>query len=138
MKNIFIIFIIASLISCGKYEEGPKFCLQSKTARLCRNWEVEKVFKENVDITSEHLERYKKHEMKFVDIGSLKETIGEIILAKAWEWTDKKESIIVTTYLPGDTFKHEFFIKRLTSKEFWYTTVIDDINHFFQWKYKKE
>lgn len=138
MKNILIILILSLLISCGKYEEGPKFSLQSKTARLCRNWEVEKVFKENVDITSQHLERYKKHEMKFVDIGSLKETIGEIILAKAWEWTDKKESIIVTTYLPGDTFKNEFFIKRLTSKEFWYTTVIDDKNYFFQWKHKKE
>lgn len=138
MKNVFILLIIIVFVSCGKYEEGPKMSLKSKTARLCRNWEVEKVVRENEDITAEHLERYKKHEMKFVDIGSLKETIGDIVLAKAWEWTDKKESIIVTTYLPGDTFQHEFFIKRLTSKELWYTTVIDDKNYYFQWKFKKE
>jgi hypothetical protein len=52
MKNPFIELTVLSLLvlaSCGKYEEGPKFTLESKKSRLVGNWNVTSVKKNGVE-----------------------------------------------------------------------------------------
>jgi hypothetical protein len=52
MKKLLLTFsVFAALVlsSCGKYEEGPKFTLESKKSRLVGNWNVTSVKKNGVE-----------------------------------------------------------------------------------------
>lgn len=136
-KIVFIAMIAIFAASCGKYEEGPSISLKSKTKRLAREWTVEKVIENGVDITQAYLSMVNTHTMLFLDYGSLKETINTTVLAKGWEWGEKKETIIITYKLLQVESKVTFYIKRLTSKEFWYTTTLDNKDYEFHWKANK-
>jgi len=135
-KLVFISIAVLLVSACGKYEEGPKLSLKSKEKRLCREWKIDKLIENEIDITAEHINMLTKHEIKFMDFGSVKETIGNTILAKAWEWDKKKENIIIDYTLLEKTTTIECTIRRLTSKEFWYTTTIDSKDYEYHWAAK--
>lgn len=136
MKKIVFMFAIAGLLlsSCGKYDEGPGFTLKSKTSRLCREWEIDKVFENGIDITSIYNGMFSGHKVKYMKEFSIKETIGGTELAKAWEWGDKKETITVEWTLLGITTTQTYTILRLTSKEYWYTVTVDGKDYQYNWK----
>lgn len=136
-KTVYLAIIVLLAVSCGKYEDGPDFSLKSKTKRLSREWAVEKVVENGIDITTDHKLMYAVHTMLFLDYGSLKETINSTIQAKGWEWGEDKETIIITYKLLDVEKTETFFIRRLTSKEFWYTTTKEDKDYEFQWKANK-
>jgi hypothetical protein len=139
MKKIFMIFFTIAVFatSCGKYEEGPSFSMKSKTKRLSREWIVDKVIENEIEITSTYNMMFPNHTMLFLDYGSLKETIGLTEMAKGWKWGEDKETIIVSFSLLGVQRSDTFYIRRLTSKEFWYTVTLDNKNYEFFWKAKK-
>lgn len=135
-KLVFVSIIVLLAAACGKYEDGPGLSLKSKEKRLCRDWQIDKLIENGEDITTQYKEMVTKHEIMFMDFGSVKETIGNTILAKAWEWGDKKETIIITYTLLGLTTETECTIRRLTSKEFWYTATIDEKEYEYHWAAK--
>ena len=56
MKNLivysFALSVVAvSISSCGKYEEGPKFTLLSKKARITNTWKFTKSENNGIDNT---------------------------------------------------------------------------------------
>jgi len=136
-KLVFITMIVILATSCGKYEDGPGFSLNSKTKRLAREWTIDKVIENGTDITATYLSMVTKHTMLFIDYGSLKETINQTILAKGWEWGEKKETLIITYKLLDVESTVVFNIRRLTTKEFWYTTTLDNKDYEFHWKANK-
>jgi hypothetical protein len=137
MKKLIFMAVIALLLtSCGKYEEGPGFSLKSKTKRLAREWTISKVIENGVDITDAYKNMVKTHELKFMETGSLKETINTAILAKGWEWGDKKETIRIYWTLIGVDHEVTHTILQLSSKEYWYRTVLDEKDYEFHWSAK--
>jgi len=140
-KLVFVALCAFVLASCGKYEEGPSLSLKSKAKRLCREWKIEKVFEEGVDITTQYRTMVNEHELMFIDYGSLKETIvtvagGQVnttVLAKGWEWGEKKETLKVSYKLLQIESEVIFTIRKLSSEEFWYTTILEEKNFEFHW-----
>ncbi len=136
-KIVFIAMVLIITASCGKYEEGPGFSLKSKTNRLAREWVVEKVIENDIDITIDYQLLKPNHTLLFLDYGSLKETVNEVIIAKGWEWGEDKETLVLTYKLLEIEKIQVIRIRRLTSKEFWYTTTEDEKDYEFHWKVKK-
>ena len=106
---------IASLASCGKYEEGPGFSLRSKKARLTGEWELKKLTFNDTEVTDfgSLVIEFKKDDKVIetsTDDGVTETENGE------WEFTSSKEKVKIT-YTDGET--SEFEIIRLTNKEFW-------------------
>ncbi len=128
------------MTACGKYEEGPGFSLKSKTKRLCREWKLDKIVENGEDITIDYFTKVPTHTLLFIDYGtdagSLKETINTTTLAKGWMWGDKKETLIINYTMLQTPYEHIFVIRRLTSKEFWYNTTIEEKDYEFYWVVK--
>ncbi len=136
-KIVFLSIIVLLAVSCGKYEDGPSISLKSKTKRLSREWKVEKVVENGIDITENHNQMSPVHTLLFMEYGSLKETINSTILAKGWSWGEDKETIIVTYSLLSVEKTQTWFIRRLTSKEFWYTVTDEGKDYEYHWKVNK-
>lgn len=49
IKKVLLFGVIALAFACGKYEEGPKFSLESKKSRLVGEWKVTSITKNGVD-----------------------------------------------------------------------------------------
>jgi hypothetical protein len=118
------VVIILNFCSCGKYDDGPKFSLASKTGRLSGEWEVVKVGGTSVT-DNLILEFEKKGDFKYTY------TDGSYSYSYSgdWEWHSKKETIKIT--IDGDVM--EWDINRLTNKELWFE---DDSNE--EWKCEKK
>lgn len=136
-KIVFIAIVVLLAVSCGKYEEGPELSLKSKTKRLSREWVIDKVLENEIDVTLDYHLMKPNHTLLFLDYGSLKETVNEVIIAKGWEWGIDKETLVITYKLLEIEKTQIFRIRRLTSKEFWYTTNEDGKDYVFHWKVKK-
>lgn len=138
MKNIVIIAIVALfIVSCSKYEEGPSMSLASKTARLINDWEVEKVIENGIDITTDYKIMYPDQSFHYFRNYTLKQVENETELAKAWEWGEDKETIIITWKLLETEHVQTKRIIRLASSEFWYSTTLNEKSYIFNLKSKK-
>ena len=49
IKKVLLFGVIALAFACGKYEEGPKFSLESKKSRLVGEWKVTSITKNGFD-----------------------------------------------------------------------------------------
>lgn len=138
MKNILIVTIIAVFaFSCGKYEEGPGLSLASKTARLVNTWEVEKVIENGIDITTRYNTMYPDLTIKYMKNNSILQIENKTELAKAWEWGEDKETVIITWELLEVKSVQINKILRLTSKEYWYSTTLNGKSYIFHLKKHK-
>lgn len=112
---------IASLASCGKYEEGPGFSLRSKKARLTGEWELKKLTIDGTETTAFDVTIEFKKDEKFTETftfdGETDTDNGE------WEFASDKENVKLT-YADGETMEYE--IIRLTNKEFWAKVTDED------------
>ena len=57
MRNLFLkitlmAIVAVSFTSCSKYDEGSKFTLLTKKARLVNDWEIQKLTANGTDITN--------------------------------------------------------------------------------------
>ena len=116
--------------SCGKYEDGPAFSLRSKTSRLVGEWEIVKIYGQNVpsgynfsmefesdgDLTYSYSYSYYGYNYNYSFNGE-------------WEWEDNKGSIEVD--VDGDRI--DFEILRLTKDEL----VMED-NYNQEWELEKD
>ena len=99
-----IIAVSIFLSSCGKYDDGPKISLASKTSRITRSWQKESC--SNCSVTE-----YKKDGTIFVDGSSWSGT--------KWEFSSDKKNLVITSTVLTITTTSTAEILRLTSKELW-------------------
>ena len=122
LSILFAAFAVLFLVSCGKYEDGPGFSLRSKAGRVAGSWTYDKVFINDVDVTSTTFSADENYTMEFTKDGGytysssyLGQTYSD---AGKWEFTNSNESIKITdSYGDVETYK----ILRLTNTEMWWS-----------------
>lgn len=107
--------------SCGKYEEGPAISLLTKKARLVGVWQVEKYV--DADGTTDTPNANDESTWEFVKDGKFiaiaagggfsQTTTG------TWEFSDDKESVLITFSAGGFSVTESSKIIRLKNKELW-------------------
>ena len=125
MKNIPIVFLIASLLSlgviaCEPYEEGPKVSLRTKTSRLVNSWDVEFVYENETDITSYFTDWMIniKEDGRFTltDLVDNVQTVQEGF----WSFTENYEGLtLIYTDPPVNPDRTLYTIQRLKKDELW-------------------
>ncbi|HLW29681.1 MAG TPA: glycoside hydrolase family 43 C-terminal domain-containing protein [Brumimicrobium sp.] len=120
MKNgiklfVSILTLVFVLSACNKYEEGPKFSLLTKKARITGTWELEKTVSSNGTV------EYNNDEGDIVinKDGSYVLTVNGFGVSGDWKFVKDKEYISVTVTILGNTKVDEFQILRLKNKELW-------------------
>jgi len=119
MRNlIYVLLGTMILFSCGKYEDGPKFSLASKKARLTGKWEVVEIDRDSPPAgQSMTMEFSKDGDLEIVSRYQDYEGQWQTYISKGdWEWASDKEEIEIT--IDGD--RTTFTILRLTKKELWF------------------
>lgn len=105
-----------TLISCGKYEEGPGLSLRGKKGRLAGDWIVEKATATTGSSVVDFTSQMSGYEWTYDKDGTFTFTWGSVSSVGSWEF-DSDKSNLITTDSNGD--KDTAFITRLTNKEFW-------------------
>ncbi|NLL28220.1 MAG: hypothetical protein GX259_05435 [Bacteroidales bacterium] len=113
-----LLIIVAFFSSaCGKYEDGPKFSLATKKARIINTWVYDEITVDNVfqplDIEDIVTTIEFKRNNKIIYSIENKSTTGE------WELSHDKEYIIIRFTQLGNTDIHALKILRLKSNELW-------------------
>ncbi|MBI4931036.1 MAG: hypothetical protein HY841_09760 [Bacteroidetes bacterium] len=105
LATVIAITAVLSFSSCGKYDDGPKISLKSKTARICREW-MDPSCSTNCGTIE-----YKKDGTVYSN--------GAIVSGYTWKFSGDKESIEVTYTIGGFSGSASAKILRLTSKDLW-------------------
>jgi len=119
MKHIIfysaILFLGAFVTSCGKYEEGPKFTLLSKKARMTNEWKFTKQESNGIDTTPNESEFSVTMTLKEDGTASVVMVVFGLPLNYSGEWafSDDKEELI----LSDDTGTQNLEIIKLTNSE---------------------
>lgn len=116
---------LLSILSCGKYEDGPMFSLLSKKHRLCTKWGGQQ------DGILGYVEY--PHQLEFHRDGGFTERNRSLFLFGetfeggeiygTWEFTSNKE-VVTIQFDSGETF--DLSINRLTRNDFWFEFTRDD------------
>lgn len=112
-------------VSCGKYEEGPKISLASKTSRLVNVWKLDAAFLNGTEQTltaddkDDYIEYTKDGKFIFTWVVGTSSTT----LEGTWEFSDDKTQIISAITYGGTTSKDTATILRLKSNELWVESV---------------
>jgi len=126
MKNLSILFAafaVLFLVSCSKENNDSELTLVSnRTSRVAGSWTYDKVFINDVDVTSTTFSADENYTMEFTKDGGytysssyLGQTYSD---AGKWEFTNSNESIKITdSYGDVETYK----ILRLTNTEMWWS-----------------
>jgi hypothetical protein len=124
MKKQIIIALIAvmglgfTFSSCNKYEDGPKFSLLTKKARLTGDWTLEAYIANGYDITSTTQSFLgASWEYQIEKDGSWKQT-GNMNSSGTWELGEDKDDVKFTETSPGNNVT-TYRILKLKSKELW-------------------
>ena len=111
MKKLFKLTFIAliglaiGLSSCGKYPDGPKISLKTKTARITRVW--------TDAATPSGTIEFKKDGSVVISSGGLSLT------GWTWKFSSDKKNIETTYVYGGVSTTGSDIILRLTSKDLW-------------------
>lgn len=111
---LFAGFFIAG---CGKYEDGPKLSLKSKTARLSNTWVIETLIIDGVTYPADSV-GMQGYVITFSKDGKVAETYGNITMNGTWEFSGDVD--VVTTYTVGTVSSSETLeILKLKTDELW-------------------
>jgi hypothetical protein len=128
MKNfkkavaLLIITICFINISCSKYEDGPKFSLRTKKARLAGNWSIDKVTDNGTDVTSQTVAAVGTgYRFNIEKDGKFKETGDGFSKSGSWTLGEDKDDVSFKydndTTIPNGTLTYR--ILKLKNKELW-------------------
>jgi hypothetical protein len=124
MKKFIICALIAcsaiavTITSCDKYEDGPKFSLLTKKARLCGDWTLEKYTRNDSDVTTLVQTGYgSTWEWQIEKDGSYKQT-GNVNDNGTWELGEDKDDVTFTSSATG-SIPVAYRILKLKSKSLW-------------------
>ena len=128
------VVIMLNFNSCGKYEDGPKFSLKSKTSRLVGEWEVIKIDNDKFTDESLYLEFEKDGDFSLTYEYDYDGTTERYTYDGDWEWDSKKE-VIEMKFDDNDLDKLDFEVKRLSKDELWFES--DDGDYKQDWECEK-
>ena len=120
-----IVMIAFVAVSCGKYEEGPKFSLASKNARLINTWKIDEIYKNGASqtVTADQKDDYVEAKKDGVLSVTYVSSGFTTTYTGTWEFTADKANLRLTYTgsLLGIPFTsdEEYTILRLTSDELW-------------------
>ncbi len=92
------LFLLLAILSCSKYEEGPRFTLIGKTTRLCQKWRpiqyVDGITGEIFDIDSDgsFIEFLKDGTLQFKDVGYFSQA-GIDVAGGTWNFSEDKTQV---------------------------------------------
>lgn len=123
-KNIFksaaiLLLSIFVLSACGKYEDGPKFTLLTKKARLSGEWVVESVTYNSVDYTSSYQAFVGANYVLEIEKDGGYRTEGANPDTGKWELGEDKDDIRFKSDASGSS-EETYRILKLKSKEMWW------------------
>ena len=121
--------------ACGKYEEGPKFSLASKKARIVNTWVINEVLVDNV--AQKLTEEEKKITTEFKKDNTVVTSFGGVSFTAEWELSDDKESIITKATIGSVSSTTSSKILRLKSNEMWLEGVDGNIKTVTKYESKK-
>lgn len=127
---LLVLFSTTLLVSCGKYEEGPKISLRSKKARVVEKWTVDGYIVNGVDFSA-LLTLGSEINITFTKSGNVTlEFIDKLdpensdMQQGTWEFADGKDALLVT--MPdAEPATSEWTITKLKEKEMWFTATED-------------
>ena len=127
--------IALCIASCNKYEEGPKFSLASKKARIAGRWTPTQLLQDGVDVTANINRAYAQVRMDKKGGASLLNFSGNAIQNGTWEFESDKENLALTfTGMDGVTYKEVFKILKLKKNELWLEYTIDGHTYEDHWE----
>ncbi|MEX2483557.1 MAG: hypothetical protein WED10_03320 [Brumimicrobium sp.] len=110
------VITVLNFYSCSKYEDGPKFSLRTKKARLAGEWEVVRIGNESFPQNGYSLE------MEFEKDGDFEYKYFydnySYTYSGDWAFTDDKEKVVLSINNGGGGQTLE--ILRLTNDELWF------------------
>ncbi len=126
VKSFFLWAIILVMFSaCGRYDDGPDFSLRSKKDRLSGLWQMQSLYQDGNDVSSNYSDLINSTQYGFYGDGN------GIYFFRGWEtyykWSfvDNKTKIKLSFTLPDNQIKENYWtILRLTNQELWVS--IDD------------
>ena len=107
--------LMAGVVSCKKYEDGPLISFRSKKARLVNNWVIDKVYNKGVDVTAQYP---KDSELDINDDQTYSVVSNGVTATGKWAFSDDKTQLYMTWDNSGMT--DTLTITRLKNKEFNY------------------
>lgn len=119
--NLILTLLIAATFTGCIYEDGPKFSLRSKNARIINTWYIDKVYEEGVDKTDDYKSVYVNYKLdiKSDDNYDLSYKFGNLINyseSGTWKLSDDKTKLL---YTPKNGKENSWTILRLKNSEFW-------------------
>lgn len=105
------------LSACNKYEDGPKFSLMSKKARLTGEWVVEQYTVNGVDYTSDFNSTMGAYVLEIEKDGKYR-TEGAYPDSGTWELGEDKDDVFLKSNEAGSE-EVSYRITRLKNKELW-------------------
>jgi hypothetical protein len=120
IKIILTLLIAVTLNSCI-YEDGPKFSLRSKEARMINTWSIDKVYEEGVDKTDDYKSVYVNYKLdlksdKNYDLSYKAGNLINYSESGTWKLSDDKTKLL---YTPKNGKESSWTILRLKNSEFW-------------------
>lgn len=124
--RIVLFVFVVTLLSCGKYEDGPTFSVHTKNERVINTWKI--VSGNNLYNNIAAIDKYKYSQNGLLEMTFSGDTAGTQTVKGNWYFYKHKKQII--NYFPASTYRHFSFperydtlvILRLKEKEFWYRT----------------
>lgn len=118
IKIFTLSFLIVSLISCSKYEEGPSISLLPKNSRLQQKWRpIQSVDSgsntvTNIDSDGSFLEFIKGGSLQYYNDATMS-FIGVAAATGTWEFSSDKTQVTITYELAGFSATNTYTINKL-------------------------
>ncbi|MBA3665257.1 MAG: hypothetical protein H0W61_13750 [Bacteroidetes bacterium] len=119
IKMALVVILLASITtSCSKYQDGPKFSLLTKKARLTGDWKIDKVTYNGNDVTSFVVAGIGANAVLDIEKdGNYKQSGNDPDDGK-WKFGEDKDDVYFTSNKAGSK-EEAYRILRLKSKELW-------------------
>lgn len=150
-KSILILFVLSIVIminSCGKYEEGPKFSIKSKAARVAATWKLDAILVNDEEQEIGDMQYYttilekdgtgKQKNVEYTtQIGSVDQLFPAAEYEIEWQFDPNNERIkFLVKYEPTSEWGEYLTILKLKEKEMWLS--FEDTIHYHYVKTTEE
>ena len=135
ISRILVLFLLSVFVlsSCGKYEEGPMISLLPKMMRLTSQWQLDKLYIDDVEQTLSDDDKDDYIDLKDGGVYEIVTVSGSYSTTSTgtWELTSSKEQLVLKYDFGTITYNEEYDILRLTSKELWVERIVgNDMNEY--------
>jgi hypothetical protein len=108
------LFLVTSLESCKKYDDGPMISFRSRAERVANNWKVDS-YNVNDNNQTSLLADYKE---SYTKEGNYSYTWGILAGTGTWSFQNKDKEILLLG--SSNQEDHVLFILKLEEESFWY------------------